>query len=189
MPDVESIVRTYLTALKDPSTLRDDAAITAAENALDAEGDAISRLRLREELKELTSPSLESVEEDFVTHAKSWADSVGISAESFLAEGVGSAVLRRAGFSVGRGGRRPAGRRSARREPSGGRRRVSAEEVAAAIPDGTFTVNALQEASGASIQVVRKVVKSEVAEGRVSEVGPDPDHEGPGRAPVLYRKG
>jgi hypothetical protein len=36
---------------------------------------------------------------------------------------------------------------------------------------------------------VRKVVADELAAGRLKEIGPDPDHRGPGRSPTLYKKG
>ncbi|MDQ3528930.1 MAG: hypothetical protein M3425_03110, partial [Actinomycetota bacterium] len=63
------------------------------------------------------------------------------------------------------------------------------DEVRAAIPKGAFTVKALQGASGASPAVVRKVVQEEVGAGRLKEQGTDPDHQGPGRAPTLYKRG
>jgi hypothetical protein len=66
---------------------------------------------------------------------------------------------------------------------------VSSDEVRAAIPKGTFTVKDLQERSGASAAVVRRVISEEVEAGNVSDEGPDPDHSGPGRAPAIYRGG
>jgi hypothetical protein len=186
MATAEEVIRTYLSALRDPESLRDDDAITDKEAELAQAGDPITRLRLHEELQKLTKPSLESIEDEFVVHAKAWADESGISAKAFAAEGVPAAVLRRAGFSVSGGGSR--GRRSTTRRSSSGKR-VTTEQVIESMPSGTFTVKALQEISGASAAVVRKAINAEREAGRLSEVGPDPDHSGPGRAPTLYRKG
>lgn len=180
----DSAVRNYLVALRDPSSLRDDDSIAALTQQLESSTDELERLRLRQQLLDHETPSIERFEDDFVTHAKAWADEQGVGAKAFEAEGVPAQVLRRAGFSVGRG------RQGGRRQSSGRTRtRVTVDEVRAAIPRGSFTIKKLQEASGASPAVVRKVVQEELAEGRLQEKGTDPDHRGPGRAPTLYRKG
>lgn len=181
----ESAVRNYLTALKDPQSLRDEDRIAELEKQLVAATDAIERVTLRQQLRDAQNPDTPHHEEEFVTHAKAWADAHGISAAAFLAEGVPTAVLRRAGFSVSqtpRGGSRR-GRKSA-----SGRTRVSAEQVRAALPKGTFTAKGVQDRTGASSAVVRRVVQQEVQAGNVTPVGPDPDHQGPGRSPVLYKR-
>lgn len=185
MADQESAVRSYLRALKDPASLRDDDAIDEVRKALEAEEDMVARVQLQQQLLDLESPSMESAEDAFVTHAKAWADEVGITAKAFAAEGVPTALLRRAGFAVGRGSSRGSGRR---RSSSSGKR-VTTEEVIAAIPRGAFTVKDLREKSGASAAVVRNAIKAQVDEGALVEVGPDPDHSGPGRAATLYKKG
>lgn len=177
----ESAVRTYLAALRDPSSLRDDARLTQLQAQLDKADDELQRLQLRQQIMDLESPSVQQYENDFITHAKAWADENGITAAAFQAEGVPSQVLRKAGMASGKSGRR--GRRV------GTRTRVTVDEVRAAIPRGSFTIRKLQELSGASPAVVRKVVVEELAEGRLKEQGPDPDHRGPGRAPTLYKKG
>lgn len=187
MATAEEVIRTYLSALRDPESLRDDGAISEKETELSEAGDPITRLRLHEELQKLTKPSLEAIEDEFVVHAKAWADESGISAKAFAAEGVPSAVLRRAGFTVSGGGSGRGRKAPGRRAPSG--RRVTTEQVIESMPAGTFTVKGLQEISGASAAVVRKAIAAEREGGRVQEVGPDPDHSGPGRAPTLYRQG
>jgi hypothetical protein len=176
----EHAVRDYLVALRDPSALRDDNKIAALERKLADSNDELERLRLRQEIMNSQSPSLDGYEAAFVEHAKAWADEHGISGKAFAAEGVPSAVLRRAGFSVGRG--RPSGR--GRRTRS----RVSTEQVRAALPRGAFTIKKVQEKTGASPAVVRKVIQAEEAAGNLKRVGPDPDHSGPGRAPTLYQR-
>jgi hypothetical protein len=187
----ETAVRNYLLSVRDPSALRDDSAITDLKSKLEQSGDELERLQLRQQLLDMESPSLERYEDAFVEHAKAWADRTGISGEAFAAEGVPASVLRRAGFrSVGGGGggrRRSSTRSSTARV--GTRSRVSADEVRAAIPTGTFTVKDLQERSGASAAVVRRIIAEEVDSGRLTIEGPDTDHSGPGRAPTVYRRG
>ena len=174
----ESAVRTYLTALRDPSALRDEESVAALQSQLDNASDHLERLRLRQQLLDLESPSIARYEEDFVTHAKAWAEQEGVTPSAFEAEGVPVGVLRKAGLASGRGTRR--GRRT--------RTRVTVDQVRAAIPRGAFTIKTLQEICGASPAVVRNVVKDELVAGTLKEQGPDPDHRGPGRAPTLYKK-
>lgn len=177
----EAAVRTYLTALRDPSSLRDEAGLATLQERLDNSGDELERLQLRQQILDLESPAVERYEADFITHAKAWADEHGITAQAFEAQGVPGNVLRKAGLAGGGRGRR--GRRS------GTRTRVTVDQVRTAIPRGVFTIKTLQEASGASPAVVRKVVAEELEAGRIKEQGPDPDHRGPGRSPTLYKKG
>jgi hypothetical protein len=179
----EDAVRRYLAALKDPSSLRDDDKINAIRSQLESSGDELERLRLRQQLHEAENPQLTSFEDEFVTHARAWAEEHGIGGRAFAEEGVPEGVLRRAGLSAGR-----RSRRGARRGGGATRSRVTADEVRAAIPRGTFTTKALQERSGASPAVVRKVIAEEEQQGRLANQGPDPDHRGPGRAPTLYKK-
>jgi hypothetical protein len=188
----EQVVRTYLAALRDPDSLRDDDAIATVEQQLADTDDPIERLRLHEQLAGLTSPSLDSVEEDFIAHAKAWADESGITDKAFTAEGVDAEVLRKAGFDVA-GGRRRGGRPSGsakkqqrRRQSSG--TRVTTEQVIAAMPKKAFTVKQLQEASGASLAVVRKAIAQQVDAGKLTDAGKDMGYSGPGRAPTLYKR-
>jgi hypothetical protein len=184
----ETAVRDYLRALADPDSLRDDDQINELTNQLDKSDDPLERLRLRQQLLDLQSPSIERYEEGFVTHAKAWADEQGITAKVFTDEGVANDTLRRAGFDVAARGRRGRARTSAP-APRARRSRVTSEEVRAAIPaSGTFTIKSLQDSSGASPAIVRKVVSEEESAGRLRNEGTDPDHRGPGRAPVLYRR-
>lgn len=181
----EAAVRNYLLSVRNPSALRDEDAIATLNSKLEEATDELERLQLRQQLLDSQTPSLEKYEDAFVEHAKAWADRTGISAEAFLAEGVDPGVLRRAGFrGVGGGRRRSSGRTTSTRSTS--RTRVSADEVRAAIPKGRFTVKDLQERSGASAAVVRRVIQEEVDTGNVTDAGPDPDHSGPGRAPTVY---
>lgn len=178
----EQAVRNYLTALKNPSSLRDDNEVEDLEKRLESTDDQVERVMLRQRLLEARTPSAERYEDDFVTHAKQWAEEQGVTASAFTAEGVPATVLRRAGFRVS------GGRGARRRSTSGSRTRVSSDEVRKALPKGTFTVKAVQEKTGASAAAVRKVIQEAVQAGEATEVGADPDHTGPGRAPTLYRR-
>ncbi|MBW3601952.1 MAG: hypothetical protein KY434_04530 [Actinobacteria bacterium] len=183
---VETAIRNYLVALKDPAALRDEERITRLQQSLDSSDDQLERLQLQQQILDLSNPSVERFEEEFVTHARAWADKHGISARAFSAEGVPAAVLRKAGFGgVGRGrvarrGTRPAGGR--------GRTRVRAEDVRAAMPTRPFTVKQLQETSGASPAVVRRVVREDLEAKALEDAGVEESHAGPGRAPRLYRR-
>lgn len=183
----EDAVRNYLTVLKAPESLRDDERVAEIEKQLSVTADAIERVMLQQQLRDTERPATEHYEDAFVTHAKAWADAHGISVAAFLAEGVPTAVLRRAGFSVSSAG---AGRRGARRprKSAAGRPRVSAEQVRAALPTGAFTVKDVQDATGASPAVVRRIIQEEVERGNVVDAGTDPDHQGPGRAPKTYKR-
>jgi hypothetical protein len=184
----ETAVRNYLLSVRDPSALRDDSTISDLKTKLEQSADELERLQLRQQLLDMESPSLERYEDAFVEHARAWADKTGISGEAFAAEGVPASVLRRAGFrGVGGGRRRSSTRATTPRV--GTRSRVSADEVRAAIPTGTFTVKDLQERSGASAAVVRRIIQEEVDAGRLTVEGPDTDHSGPGRAPTVYKRG
>jgi predicted ArsR family transcriptional regulator len=66
---------------------------------------------------------------------------------------------------------------------------VSREDVVKAIPPRKqFTIADLAAASGASTATVRKVVTDLVSEGKVQEAGTAEAHEGPGRAPTVYKR-
>ena len=181
----DEAVRNYLVSLKDPAALKDDERVAQLQQQLAESGDELERLQLRQNILDAERPPLEKFEEAFVTHAKAWADQHGISDKAFVAEGVPPQVLRRAGFKGVRAGRKRTSQ-SGRTQRSGSR--VSADEVRKALPKGTFTVKQVQEATGASAAVVRRVVQEEVQAGKVTEAGTDPDHKGPGRSPTLYQR-
>ncbi len=110
-----------------------------------------------------------------------------VSERAFLDEGVPPKVLRKAGFrNVGRTATKSTGARATGARTT--RTRVSADQVRAAMPKGKFTIKDVQDASGASPAVVRRVVDEEVEAGNVTEFGPDPEHSGPGRAPTVYSR-
>ena len=177
----ERAVRDYLTSLKNPSALRDEDQLAKLRQKLEQSQDELERLQLRQRIIELENPSTDGYEDKFVTHAKAWADKAGVSQTAFLDEGVPPKVLRKAGF-------RNVGATKSTGTRTRSRSRVSADQVRAAIPKGKFTIKDVQDASGASPAVVRRVVGEEVQAGNVTEVGPDPEYTGRGRAPTIYRR-
>lgn len=183
--EAESAVRTYLTALRNPSAMRDEDMVAKLQRQLEEATDEVERLRLRQQIRDAQTPPIDRYENDFVKHAKSWAEEHGISPEVFAEEGVADSVLRRAGFRRGRERRG----RTTRRGTGRGRTRVSAEEVRGAIAKATtFTIKSLEQQTGASVGMIRNVVNDEEAAGNIVREGTDPDHTGPGRAPTLYRR-
>lgn len=176
-------VRQYLLALQDPAALHDEAAISELERALSEEEDPLERVKLQGRLSAAQSVTADDFEPGFVEHAREWADKNGVPADAFLAEGVSEEVLERAGV-LARTTRQP----SARRRRSGGRSRVSAEEVVEVIKsrDGTFTTSEIGELTGASTATVRKYIQQLLEEGVLVDKGADPDHQSRGRAPNLY---
>lgn len=177
----ESAVRNYLVALKDPTAMRDEGRINDLRQRLESTDDQLERVQLRQQIQDAERPSIEHFEEQFVAHAKAWADEHGVTAAAFAEEGVSDAVLRKAGLARGRA--QGARRRGTARAP-----RVSAQEVRAGIPRGAFTIKHLQERTGGSIATVRNVVKEAEQQGLIVAQGTDPDHTGPGRAPTLYKR-
>ena len=174
----EDVVRDYLTALRDPKALLPTDAIESARSDLEGTDDPIERLKIRAEIEKLEAPPVDRLREEFVGVAKEWADGVGISGAAFAAEGVANDVLRDAGFTVSGGSTRSAPKRA-----SG--KRVSRDDVTAAMK-GRFTVSSLEEATGASKATVRAAISDAIDAGDAKELGTDPSHEGPGRAPLLY---
>ncbi|MGI8574678.1 MAG: hypothetical protein ACR2MA_04910 [Egibacteraceae bacterium] len=181
-PSQTDAIRDYLVALKDPSALRDDDQLDHLRQQLEQTSDELERVRLHQQILDGEQPQIERYEDAFLQHAKAWADEQGVTAKAFTAEGVSNQVLRRAGFRVGRGGGRHRAASPTRRT------RTSSDEIRKAIPSGTFTIKMVQEKTGASSAVVRRIVQEGVEEGSVKDQGPDPDHRGPGRSPTLYQK-
>lgn len=174
-------MRNYLMALSDPGALRDEDRIAELQQQLDQAQDQLERVQLRQQIADAERPSVEHYENEFITHAKAWAEEHGVGASAFAGEGVSDSVLRKAGLRRG-------GRGTSRGRGPAKSTRVTAEEVRAAIPRGTFTIKDLQERTGGSIATVRNVVKEAAKDGLIEAQGTDPDHRGPGRAPTLYKR-
>lgn len=179
--DQESAVRSYLQALKDPDSLRDDKAVNELERKLNRTSDPLERVKLRGQLDRARRIDPAVYEEGFVAHAKQWAEEHGVTAEAFKAEGVSDEVLARAGLD--------GGRRRSRAASSRSRTRVSRDDVRATIRQHrSFTLPQIKEKTGASRETVRAVIKELTDAGEVERAGSDESHSGRGRAPTAYRR-
>jgi hypothetical protein len=184
--DPAQAVADYLRWQTDPSSVSVDT--SELEQRLAASDDPLERLQLRSELERAqdVGPQLEAA---FIAHASTWAQQHDVTAAAFEAEGVDRSVLERAGLLAAAGrDRRSAGTSGRQRA-----KRISRDTLIDIIngydQDETFTVSELQDqAGGGSDQTVRTVIADFVASGDVEDQGPDPDHQGRGRAPTRYRK-
>lgn len=180
MSTPEQAVRTYLQFLKDPDLVRDHAAIAEATQISQQAEDPLEQLKALSALQALESVDGSVYLADFVSHAAGWARDNNVTPEAFMQLGVPTDVLADAGLIESP---RPPAVASKKR-----RTRVSPEEVAAAIPSGSFTIAELEAASGASTATVRKVIAEMTEAGSLRDLGPKEDHSGRGRAPLLFRK-
>jgi hypothetical protein len=184
MAEAESVVRNYLLARNDPSTLIDSDRVANIEKSVRDTSDPVERLKLQAELRQASEPDLSSIETEFVIVVKRWAEEHGVTADLLEAEGVPRDVLKQAGLVTSRGGRKKT-TSNAPRKP-----RVGRDEVSAHVKKlrGRFTLADVAHATDASTATVRKVVNEMVDEGAIDNHGPDEGYEGPGRAPTIYQK-
>ena len=188
--EAEAAVRRYLAYLDDPSSAVDQDAVSAAAAAFEAATDPIERLHAAAALERARSADADEIEDAFVRHAKDYRDESDLPVAAFEAVGVPSDVLVRAGLvERSRSGRRA----SAPRRSSGAPRapQVPVSQIKAAVSQlpKRFTLAQLAErAGGGSPATVRKAVEELIIEGRVTSLGPVPDHRGPGRAPTQYEQ-
>jgi len=176
MTTPEKAVRSYLHWLEDPSSVRDHDAIAAAKEVSESAADPLERLKALSRLQELEAVDGAAFRSGFVELAATWAADNSVTPEAFVSYGVPADVLRDAGIVQA-----PSGVRGGKR-----RGRVSPDAVRAAVPDGSFTIADLERASGASTATVRKVIGEMTDAGSLRDLGPDQNHTGRGRAPLLF---
>lgn len=181
----EGAVRLYLMALANPDSLRDEAQVKKLTAEVEKAKDPISRLEARAALAEAEQVDPDYYKALFLTHAKDYCDSQGWSPELatsiFADEGVPADVIRAA---LGTKGKRSS------KGGGGGKRapRLSLEEVEKALPTGEFKLSDLAEKIDRPTATTRNYVKKLMEAGKVGEVGPDPDHDGRGKAAIIYTK-
>lgn len=177
----EDALRAYLTALKNPSELRDEDRLAELDKAIKEATDPLEELTLRGEFNRLSSVDPSDYEKGFVEHAKAYADDKGINAEAYRSMGVPNEVLKQAGFDVSVSPGR-------KRATSTGKR-VSQDDVREFIGSlsDNFTINFVSEATGASLATTRAVIKDMLEAGSIKNLGDDPDHTGRGRPATLYK--
>jgi hypothetical protein len=180
----ESAVRQYLQWVQDPGSAVDQDAVARAEAAVAAASDPLAKLHALADLDHARQADGERITEDFIAHAKAYADAESIPVAAFQQLGVPSDVLARAGFSVGRG--------TGRRGPASTRQRapqVPIDQLKAAalsLPKQFTLSDVTDKAGGGSPATVRKAVEELVHEGKAARIGPKPNHSGRGRAPIVY---
>jgi len=187
--EAEEAVRRYLMFLEDPRQLVDKERVATLEDEVTKATDPIERLKALSELDRAKRADGEGVKLGFIVHAKTWADANEVPRPVFQQVGVPDDVLRAAGFEVGRvalSRRAPeasADRRARRRALP-----VRQEEIKRYVLglEEPFKLVDITAAIGGSPATVRAAVESLVEEGRVTKLGPDPNHDGIGRAPIVY---
>lgn len=185
-PTAEHAVRQYLTFLDDPAKLVDPDEVAALKAKADEATDPIDKLLAVSALERAQVADGERFKLEFILHARAFADQHEVSAAAFRRLGVPDDVLEAA--RLVEGDPRQRGRLA---EPPRADRRpqvpVSHIKDAALAIDGPFRLVDVAERAGGSPGSVRKAVDELVADGRVERLGPDPDHQGRGRAPLRYQ--
>lgn len=189
MAQSDDAIRLYLMFLEDPTSLRDEAEIKKREAAVEGTKDPVDKLLAIAHLERAQNVDGSEFRDAFIRDAKPWADENGVTVSAFVKMGVPIEDLRSARFDVGRRKSGTARGAAAASSPTG-RTRVSVETVQESALGMTeaFTLAALRDRTGASLGTIRKVVGELVESGQLGDLGPDPDHDGRGRAPTLYRK-
>lgn len=184
----DDAIRSYLNGLgQSDKPVVDREAVKAIKAQVRSEKDPINKLKLLTELEEQEKgrlPDRTADEQAFISSAKAWAEQENVSVAAFQASGVPDAVLRKAGFTV-----TSAGPAKATRSTSGSRApRVPIEQVegAARRLGKRWTLNDLAAEVDRGITTTRNYLNRLIADGTVTELGDDPDHDGRGRAPKLY---
>ena len=176
--DPEAAVRNYIAFLADPESARDEAAIAAAEEAVAKAKDPIDALRAHAQLERARKVDGSAQREAFIRPARAWANAEGIPASAFLKLNVPAEDLAAAGITTATRTTRGRGRAP----------RLDIDEVAAKLPKGKFTLKDVAAAIDRETGTTRRYVQQLVDRGVISDLGDDPDHDGRGRAPRLYKK-
>jgi len=190
--DDEGAVRSYLVFLDDPRQLRDETAIQRLTQAVLVADDPIDKLKALAELERAAQVDEKAVRAGFVEHARTWAEAEAVPVSAFRELGVPDDALREAGFDVPAGSPRRA--RAARGSAAGTARTraraVPVDEIKAYVLglDEPFVLTEVMSGVGGSPATIRKAVDELVEAGRVTRLGPVPDHSGRGRAPVRYAR-
>jgi hypothetical protein len=191
--DAEGAVRLYLLYLEDPSKLRDETEIQRKTQAVLDAKDPIDKLKALADLERVAKVDEEPLRKGFIEHAKAWSEPQGIPVSAFRELQVPDDVLREAGFEVpvtssrrrrgsGGGGPGPDGRQRAKAVP--------VEDIKSFVLEqsGTFVLADVMSGIGGSPATVRKAVDELVESGQVERLGPVPDYQGRGRAPIQYNR-
>lgn len=178
----EAAVRAYLLFLRDPSQLVDVAEATRLEEAASNATDPIAKLRTLAALSNVRQPDELRLKQDFIQHARTWAEANRIPVALFREVGVSTAVLRSAGMTGSR-------TEAVSRTETPHVKSVSAKTIRQHISQmksNTFTLADIGNSVGGSPMTIRKAVEGLVEEGSVRRIGTKSDWTGPGRAPIEF---
>ncbi|MEZ5139619.1 MAG: hypothetical protein R2702_12885 [Acidimicrobiales bacterium] len=148
--EAEAAVRRYLAYLDDPSSVVDQDLVRAAEEAVAAAPDPLAKLHAAADLERARAADPGDIEDDFVRHAKAYAEAEDIPAEAFVAVGVPGDVLERAGIGEPRTRRR--GGRRASAAPRAPQVPVSQIKAAVSQLPKRFTLAQVAEAPAAGLR-------------------------------------
>lgn len=184
----EDGIRSYLASLGSSNkAVVDREAVKSLKVQIRGVNDPIEKLRLLAALEDEQAgrvPERSGYEAVFVAEAKAWAEGEGIGVSAFQALKVPEDVLRSAGFSVSSTRSAGAGRTSS----AGRARRIPIEDVkaTAASLGAKWKLGDLASALDREPATIRNYVNKLIADGSVTDLGDDPQHNGRGRAPKLY---
>jgi len=177
----EEIIDKYLRYLEDPASIVDEGRVAEAQKAVDAATSPTAKVIAISRMHKVRNADPAELIAEFASVAKAWGETNEVDPDAWKAMGVPTTVLVQAGIVESHG-----------RTPSAGSapraRRVSAQEVEAAIPDGPFTVKTVANASGATPATVKSVLDRLTADGTVKYLGKDTSFTGQGARPNLYEK-
>lgn len=191
MPDKltpEDAVRLYLLYLDDPAKLVDKTALKKAEAAVEKAKDPLDRLRALADLEHARQADSDQLRQDFIAHAKRYAEEQSIPVSAFREMRVPADVLAEAGLAVRAAARRGRGGDDGSRPRAP---RVPLEQIKAAVSQLSkpFTLSELGKVTGGgSPATLRKAVDELIADGKVSKLSPQADYSGRGRAPTVYER-
>jgi hypothetical protein len=182
--DAEAAVRLYLLYLEDPAKLRDETEIQKKTKAVLDAIDPIDKLKALADLERVAHIDEKPLREDFVVHAKAWAEGLGIPLGAFRDLKVPDDVLRDAGFSLPTRGRSAGTGEGRQRAKS-----VPVDEIKTYVlgQKSSFILSDVITGFGGSPATVRKAVDELIDQKQVQKLGPVPGYQGRGRAPVQYQ--
>ncbi len=186
----DDAVRAYINFLKDPSSARDTAAISATQASLSSSHDVLENLRLLTVLERLELADGQALRSAFVKQAKTWATTNDVSVAAFRSLGVNDIVLAEAGFDLGRG--KKGAKKATSTNNSGLPRAASVSSSSirqwALNQAGSFSMADCVAGAGGSLMTVKKVVSELVASTELRSVGQRATPGTRGRAPEYFQK-
>lgn len=171
--DDDKIIRDYFKSLGKPKPKAAPVDVVKATRTI---ADPVARLRKMAELRTEQASDSDPTTEAFIAVLPKWAKANGVTRADLRALGVPNAVLREAGLATTKGTKSKSTR-------VGVDDVLSHSAVTRVRKGSAVTVSAIAEATGASTSTVRNALES--AKWRKKA---DPNHDGRGRAPMLYTK-